>query len=163
MKTRHAIFLTIIFVCLTVFSGEISFASEIPNMPTIFNARIGGFLGPSYSVKLKDGSLVYSASKGGQEIDSSKIIPTAAQWREFHDALNNLNVWQWRTNYINPDVLDGTQWSLEIKFEDQSLKTCGSNCYPKADGRPNGKPEFTKEFCNYLKAVKKLLGERTFE
>ena len=51
---------------------------------------------------------------------------------EFLDGLRELHIGEWRTNYMNPDVLDGTQWELTIEFSDghKSFKTGGSNAYP---------------------------------
>jgi len=41
-----------------------------------------------------------------------KVTPTDQQWREFRRALDNVSIWQWRTNYPEPGFCDGTQWSL---------------------------------------------------
>lgn len=51
---------------------------------------------------------------------------------EFLDVIRDLHVGEWRTNYMNPDVLDGTQWELTIEFSNghRPFKTGGSNAYP---------------------------------
>lgn len=51
---------------------------------------------------------------------------------EFLDGLRELHIGEWRTNYMNPYVLDGTQWELTIEFSDghKPFKTGGSNAYP---------------------------------
>lgn len=51
---------------------------------------------------------------------------------EFLDGLRNLHIGEWRTDYMNPNILDGTQWELEIVFSDghKPFKTGGSNAYP---------------------------------
>lgn len=59
--------------------------------------------------------------------------------------------------------MDGTQWALEIALSGHALKTHGNNNYPKPAGRPNNNPHSTKAFNDYLAAVKKLLGGRTFQ
>jgi hypothetical protein len=163
MKIQSRNFFPILFVCLAaVFDGTL-FAGETVFAPHVFNAHIGGLFGTSYSVQLTNDVLVYSATKAGKLIDSAKIVPTDRQWGEFQEALNKLNIWEWRTNYINHTVVDGTQWSLEIKYANGSLKTFGSNSFPKSGGKPNNKPEFTDEFRNYLKAVQKIAGGKPFE
>ena len=39
---------------------------------------------------------------------------------------------KWKRNYIDPYILDGTQWELEIYFagDRKPLKISGSNAYP---------------------------------
>lgn len=51
---------------------------------------------------------------------------------EFLDGIRNLHIGEWRTSYMNPDVLDGTQWDLTIEFSDghKPFKTGGSNAFP---------------------------------
>ena len=51
---------------------------------------------------------------------------------EFLHGLRELHIGEWRTNYMNPDVLDGTQWKLTIEFSDghKPFKTGGSRAYP---------------------------------
>jgi hypothetical protein len=51
---------------------------------------------------------------------------------EFLDGIREFHVGEWRTNYMNPYVLDGTQWNLTIEFSDEHkpFKTGGSNAYP---------------------------------
>lgn len=51
---------------------------------------------------------------------------------EFLDGIRELHIGEWRTNYVNPYVLDGTQWELTIEFSDghKPFKTGGSNAYP---------------------------------
>ena len=55
---------------------------------------------------------------------------------EFLDGIRALHIGEWRSNY-NPrrfgyEVLDGTQWELNITFSDGSkrLTVYGSNAYP---------------------------------
>jgi hypothetical protein len=154
---------TIIFIWLANFLISSALADASTNVPTALTARIGGFLGTSYSVNWQNGALNYSASKEDKTIDSAKIIPSPAQWNEFRKTLNRLNVWKWHYNYDNTNILDGTQWSLEITYVDCSLKTDGSNCYPEANGKPNKDPMGSKEFDEYLRAVEKLLGGKKFK
>lgn len=51
---------------------------------------------------------------------------------EFLNGLRELHIGEWRTNYMNPYVLDGMQWELTIEFSDghKPFKTGGSNAYP---------------------------------
>ena len=51
---------------------------------------------------------------------------------EFLDGIRELHIGEWRTSYMNSDVLDGTQWELTVEFTDghKPFKTGGSNAYP---------------------------------
>jgi hypothetical protein len=138
--------------------GGVSPAGEMTKAPTVFSMEIGGMIG-SYSVRLKNGALLYSNWKYSKETDSAKIIPTPAQWKEFYDTLDKLKVWQWSPNYINNDILDGAYWELEIQVQGRHLKIFGRNAYPQADGKPG---QYGETFRQYLKAVEKLLGGKSF-
>jgi len=138
-------------------------AIELSPMPQRFSAHIGGLMGASYSVELHDGLLTYTIfGKGHINLKQETITPTEAQWREFRQTLDDLRIWQWRTDYPTNGVVDGTQWSLDIAYTDHILHTHGDNNYPDHTGKPNGEPEPTKAFNQYLVAIQKLLGNKTF-
>ena len=154
--------------CLTLFIilrvAAIS-APEPTLIPKQLNAYIGGFDGLSYKVELRDGVLSYTVftSLLSNPKATATMMPTATQWHEFRQILDDLKIWQWRDDYPNKTVRDGTQWSLEITYADKALKTKGDNNYPDDVGKPNGKPERTETFNRYLLGVKKLLGGKNFE
>ncbi len=133
--------------------------------PTKFRAHIGGFGGGNYVVEMHDDVLTYTArtKERGRPAQTEAVIPTAAKWREFRAALDELRIWQWKSDYPTQGALDGTQWSLEVAYADKSLVTQGSNNFPDASGEPTGQPVPTKVFQRYLAAVKSLLGGREFE
>ena len=139
-------------------------AAESSPIPKHFSAYIGGFIGASYQLELRDGILTYTTfSRGHTNPKHAKVTPTATQWREFRQALDDLKVWQWRASYPSRGTADGTQWSLDVAYPDHAIKTDGDNSYPDATGKPNGKPEPTKAFNRFLDAVTKLIGGKTFQ
>jgi hypothetical protein len=145
-------------------TGTMIPGAELPPIPKQFSASIGGFLGSSYQLELHGATLTYTASgRGHRDSQRATITPTPAQWREFREALDALKIWEWRPDYPTDGTVDGTQWALDIEYTDHVLKTQGSNCYPDATGKPNGKPESTKTFDLYLAAIKKLTGGKTFQ
>ncbi len=130
--------------------------------PTQLHIAIGGYFGPSYSLKWVRDELIYSASKEGYDGRITETItPTAKQWQEFIQALDTIGVWSWRESYDDPYVLDGTHWSVEIALWDREIKSSGSNSYPATQGEAgsNGQGD---EFDLFLKAVQKLIGGRKF-
>ncbi|MEK0450222.1 MAG: hypothetical protein RL088_2490 [Verrucomicrobiota bacterium] len=132
-------------------------------LPSRFGASIGGYMGSSYSVELREGVLTYTTTGlhyGSPE--QTVIHPTDAQWREFRQTLDTLNVWRWVSDYPNPGVCDGSFWSFDITYSDRALAAHGDNNYPTARGKPNDRPDPTKTFNRFLQAIQKLVG-REFE
>ena len=134
--------------------GSIACAAEPAAIPDKFSAVIGGFFGSTYGVALRDGTLYYTERKArtgpADATSSATIKPTAEQWREFRQSIDELKAWRWRPDYSDSAIMDGTQWQLELAYSDHSLKTGGSNKYPE-------------HFDRYLAAVQKLLGGKTFK
>jgi hypothetical protein len=132
--------------------------------PKTLRIAVGGYTGPSYSVELCDGKLRYEAREYGYANPRSEsIAPTEEQWAQFRSALDSGRVWQWQPDYPNPGAVDGTQWSIEVAYEDATVLSHGDNSYPKANGKPSGNPDGTREFNRLMRAVRALLGGRRFE
>ena len=60
------------------------------------------------------------------------IRPTTAN--HFIEELKMLNLLNWKAKYIEPGVLDGTQWSIEIIREGQNIRRHGDNKVSKRMG-----------------------------
>jgi hypothetical protein len=148
----------LLLVSVPVLSG-----AEPSPVPKHFSASIGGFMGGTYRVEYRDGTLTYTTFDPGHRNPRPVAVhPGEAQWREFRQTLDALKVWQWRAQYQSEGVADGTQWSLDIAYTDRALKSEGSNNYPDAAGRPSGNPQPSDAFNRYLAAVGKLMGNKTF-
>lgn len=131
--------------------------------PATFKAGIGGFFGPSYAVELNEtGELVYSrnartfVSAEGTVRETVDASPDA--WRAFCSELDAIGVWTWKPRYENSNVMDGTQWNIEIAIGAKSLKSSGYNAYPGGTSPPDG-----DRFPRFLRAVSELLGGREFK
>lgn len=115
---------------------------------------IGGGFGPRYQI-CSDGSIVrYKAEDGMLALPDKKtttyFTPELKEWKEFREALDRINVWGWKPNYIDPDIMDGTSWSVIIIDETgREIRSHGSNAYPR-------------KFDRFLAAAKKLIGGREF-
>lgn len=138
-------------------------ASERTSAPNHFHARIGGFLGNTYEVVLKGDYIEFARFAGGQEPLRDRVRPTDEQWRAFRTELDAIGIWQWRAQYIDSGVADGTQWLLDVSYPDRAIKTGGSNDYPGARTDGSGGPKSSKIFLRYLRAVQQLLGGKSFE
>jgi hypothetical protein len=125
--------------------------------PESFEASIGGFLGASYRIELQsDGTLQYQhnpqtfTSSPGTK--SRRIKVTDDQWRDFRKSLDEANVWAWKKDYADPNVHDGTQWNLRIKYDGVSVFSHGSNAFPPK-----------RDFERFRTAVVKLLDGLEFQ
>ena len=51
---------------------------------------------------------------------------------EFVSGLKEIHMGEWKKDYVDPYVMDGTQWKLEICFDNERkpLTISGSNAYP---------------------------------
>jgi hypothetical protein len=122
--------------------------------PDLFAASIGGYTGDSYAVEWKDGQLRYRAFGLGHRPKRTQRkapcpSPVAVDWQAFWDELDKIGTWDWKANYREAGVVDGTGWSVEITYNGRELKSHGSNAYPS-------------QFDNFLKAIQKLVGGRRF-
>ena len=52
--------------------------------------------------------------------------------KESVSGIADLHIGEWRRNYINYNVLDGTQWSIDIEYDDERrpVHIEGSNAFP---------------------------------
>jgi len=136
--------------------------SRQPSVPERFKVKIGGFFGPSYSVRLKGDDLLYTAWDNDNILDERRITPTPDEWQAFRQSLDDIGVWNWQETYPNPGVTDSTQWSLEIAWDDREIASSGDSNYPVADGLPDNDPDITPTFERFLEAVRKLIGRLEF-
>lgn len=51
---------------------------------------------------------------------------------EFIEGITVLHIGEWKESYVDPLVLDGTQWSIDIEYEDdrKPVNIDGSNAFP---------------------------------
>lgn len=116
------------------------------NPPTELVVRVGGYLGPTHVIELKRHGLWCTELQHGQPINVHLASPTREQWNEFRSQLNTMNLERWQKAYLNPDVLDGTQWHVHIRYPDLAVESAGSNNFPDVNGKPNGSPEESAAF-----------------
>ena len=57
--------------------------------------------------------------------------PSEEEWLEFSKSLKRLDVANWKRSYMDPHILDGTQWRLMVITEASEIETGGSNAYPE--------------------------------
>lgn len=94
------------------------------------HAEVGGFTGDSYIAEIdlagRKGSWKkyrYSEETFSRTIDDKEVADFICQLKMI-DFLN------WKSSYVEPDILDGTQWNIVVIREGRTIKKYGSNKYP---------------------------------
>ena len=64
--------------------------------------------------------------------DDGRLLYAGKTWTDLLHSLDSLHIDDWAEQYDDPDVLDGTQWSLDIAYskETEGAHYWGSNKYP---------------------------------
>lgn len=131
---------------------------------------IGGFFGSASKIAITDKDVKYIHSDSSFITDEIGILSNLSESdiEELIGVMNNIKVSEWKDEYVNESVLDGTQWSLDIEYNNIKKKSIyGSNCYPGEKGNCSGFYEndindeddysFSPEFDILLKAFDKLI------
>lgn len=101
-----------------------------PVQPEELYFSVGGIMGWSYEFALEEGHLVYRTfSQGYWARAEAKIYVTEQEWEAFRKSLIELGLEDWLERYDSP-MVDGTRWSLKVRFANLSVESSGNNAYP---------------------------------
>lgn len=120
---------------------------------------IGGYFQGYRSLRLSDLNLIVSpASIRDVPSPPERVTrPDERLWRNFWRSVNRLDVWSWQRNYTTPGVMDGTDWSMLLRYQGRSVRSSGSNGYPK---KGEISDEFERSDLEKLaKALNRLTGD----
>ena len=107
--------------------------------------QIGGFGSQTDRIIYRDNKVNHELFESDYILKS--IEPSAKEWEQFFDVMDNLKVWSWKKDYNDEGMLDGTQWELIIKIKGKrGRKIYGSNAYPEPKGT----------FKSFIEALNKL-------
>lgn len=107
--------------------------------------QIGGFGSQTDRIIYRDNKVNHELFESDYILKST--VPSAKDWEQFFDVMDNLKVWSWKKDYNDEGMLDGTQWELIIKIKGKrGRKIYGSNAYPEPKGT----------FKSFIKALNKL-------
>jgi hypothetical protein len=136
---------------------------ETVTVPLAFETSIGGYMGASYSLKLHGGKLIYEECGSGYEpLLNVEITPVAKEWGNFWRACDKAGMWSWEVSYANPNICDGTGWSVQIRLPDRDISTGGSNAFPGDEDCPEYE-DYPPPFKKFLRAVRRLARGLPFE
>ena len=109
-----------------VFDSNMKYISSI-------TVTYGGFFGGSETRTLtRDGDKIAVERISSKQAESDNPLYEGMNWKDLIEELTYIHMGEWKSKYENPDVFDGTQWSVDIKYENgtQPKHFRGSNRYP---------------------------------
>lgn len=110
-----------------------------PSAPTSCPSRLafreGGFAGLSHELEWSDGQLWFRESPHSHEDIERRpwqacVAPSPSDWKRLQAALERSGFFGWPQHREDPDVRDGTQWSLSLQWNGRSHSCSGSNAFP---------------------------------
>jgi len=147
----------------TFLAGMLPFSNAvavISDKPDILEVSIGGLFGPAFQAQLQKDTILYTSRKPDNSTPRTVTLPIPnARWVIFKNKIDALNIWKWPKFCENVDVLDGTQWKVEIHYANQSIESSGSNSFPMAAGICNHSPNASEDFNKFLHAMRELTGK----
>lgn len=104
-------------------------------------ASVGGYFGGYYEIDIDFASRELSWNHSLElKVSYSKTI-SKATLEEFVEGLKIVKLLNWKNNYVDHEILDGTQWTIEIKQSSRIREIKGDNKFPKE----------WDNFCNLMK------------
>jgi len=107
---------------------------DIRDIVTSIELLIGGY-SPYYTqiiIKRNDKGALVSVEQIRYNIIPTETEISTAKWDKIVNTLyGSLYLNEWKKEYVDMDIMDGTQWSLKIKLTNNRKRTYyGSNDYP---------------------------------
>jgi hypothetical protein len=125
-------------------------------IPSVFRFRIGGRGCENVVTWSEENKLLSVVMEDG---DSAEVEVSSSQWKTFWFVVDQLGVWTWRSDYEDPNVIDGTSWELVIVDGSRRIFSRGSNAYPGGfDEQDENSP-----FKQLLAAINMLAGRDDIE
>ena len=93
--------------------------------------------------------------------------PSAEEWKEFSQSLEQLKVWDWKQRY-DSHILDGTQWSLLVRttrylMAQSPFGTLDDKTVPYSEINCWGSNAFPPDFSKLIASINKLINQDYFE
>ena len=92
--------------------------------------------------------------------------PSAEEWKEFFQSLEQLKVWDWKQRY-DSHILDGTQWSLLVRttrylMTQSPFATSDEKPVPYSEINCWGSNSFPPDFSKLITSINKLINHDYF-
>ena len=111
--------------------------------------EIGGFHQGYEGILLRDNQIFFKHDEFNNFLEPVKVV-TDNEINEFLKTCDEINLWSWKKDYFNQEIMDGTQWELKIKKGGKlrGRNFSGSNSYPQP----------IDKFNKFIIAINKLAG-----
>ena len=115
--------------------ANIIFPTDREEAETVFfEFGIGGFFDGYQKMEVEKKDDAFTAKyfpAFGSEDSAFEIRLTSDEFRTFIHKVYATSLLEWKEEYVDPYVLDGTQWEITIRYTDgKAQKWYGSNAYP---------------------------------
>ena len=117
----------------------------------------GGFRGPFYEILYKNKLFEISLGEVGSNETYYISCPPKEKWDQFWVFLENKKIWEWNKEYIDQNILDGTQWEIDFSNSVKRVKSYGSNKFPNKNEFKNLIIQIENLFNFELKNIKSEL------
>ena len=122
----------IFFVFICIFSSH----TAVSQKPVEFYFSHGGFNIGQRSIHLiKNENSITATFNPWQRIEEYSVTVEIEEvfFNSFFEELDPLNIPKWKNKYVNSSILDGYEWNLKIRFDNnqKEKETYGVNDYPK--------------------------------
>ncbi|MBU5635901.1 hypothetical protein KOM00_04065 [Geomonas sp. Red69] len=135
---------------------------EVQAVPTKFRISVGGYTGSSYCLELRDEALIYEECEWAYEpVRTVEIKAAFKDWRHFWLECQKVGLWSWQSKYEGVELCDGTDWEIEIIWDNREVFSCGTNAFP-GDDVFTETSDYPPPFKKFLGAVRKLVGGLPF-
>ncbi len=119
----------------------------------------GGYFRGYNTIHYSNGKVALSNSQKPFDKQTEDILEE--NLKAFWQQIDSIGVWDWQEKYMDPHILDGTQWHLKLVHDDREKKIYGSNMFPPnisvSDNRKS------KVFHQLCQAVNELIGRKYLE
>lgn len=95
-------------------------------------ASVGGYFGGYYQVEVDLENHFVSWTHGGRGESANMALRNIrlATGKKFVEQMQNLDLLNWKAEYVDPGIMDGTQWHVEMEMDGYTITKHGSNDYP---------------------------------
>ena len=94
-------------------------------------ASVGGYFQGYYEIDIDFVSRKLSWNHSLEPENSYSKIIRRTTLDKFIEGLKVVNLLNWKNNYLDCEILDGTQWTIEIKKDSETREINGDNKFPK--------------------------------
>lgn len=124
-------------------------SDQTTSYPSNFNFSVNTYTDPEGSLKLE---IQAGIIKGNIGIWPVNYNPSSMEWKAFQDELRKMNIWRWKSRYefADMEIIDGTLWDLEIKWDANHV-------------RSGGHTKFPRKFKQFVAALKTLTHYKEFD